>query len=103
MEKTLKEILEKYYLIPKNFIDFKEEIYCSSNMFEQLLQEFSVNEAYQEEKELNHICIVKRKIGKKLSYEQVEQIKNDKRSYRSLAKDYKVSLGTISKIKNNKY
>ncbi|MGL4873323.1 MAG: hypothetical protein ACRC30_01565 [Clostridium sp.] len=49
------------------------------------------------------MCIVKRKTSKKISDEQVEQIKNDNRSYRSLAKDYKVSLETISKIKNNKY
>ena len=34
---------------------------------------------------------------------EVEKIKNDIGSYRSKAKKYKVSIGTISKIMNNKY
>ena len=41
--------------------------------------------------------------GKKLSAEQVKQIKNDTGSYRAKAKKYKLSLGTISKIMNDKY
>ena len=38
-----------------------------------------------------------------LSAEQVEQIKNDTGSYRAKARKYKLSLGTISKIMNDKY
>lgn len=41
--------------------------------------------------------------GKKLSAEQVEQIKNDTGSYRSKAKKYNLSVSTISKIMNDKY
>ena len=41
--------------------------------------------------------------GKKLTKEQVEKIKNDTGSYRAKAKKYKLSLGTISKIMNDKY
>ena len=40
---------------------------------------------------------------KKLTKEQVEIIKNDTGSYRERAKKYKLSLGTISKIMNDKY
>nr|UVX54047.1 MAG: Mitochondrial ribosomal protein subunit L20 [Bacteriophage sp.] len=46
--------------------------------------------------------IVERK-GKKLSDEQVEQIKNDTGSYKAKAEKYKVSVGTISKIMNDQY
>lgn len=35
--------------------------------------------------------------------EEVEIIKNDTGSYRSLAEKYNISIGTIYKIKNNKY
>ena len=41
--------------------------------------------------------------GKKLNNEQVEKIKNDTGSYRAKAKKYNLSIGTISKIMNDKY
>ncbi|MPQ44215.1 hypothetical protein [Clostridium tarantellae] len=103
MEKNLKELLDNYYLIPKNSINFEDEIYCSQDTFEELLNDFSVNEAYEEETDLKNMCIVPRKTGKRLSYGEVEQIKKDNRPYRVIAKDLNISICIISKIKNNKY
>lgn len=101
MEKTLKEFFDNYYIIPKD-ITFINGIDYEEDEVEEFLKELSINDCYDEQT-LKNACIVPRKIGKKLSLEQVEQIKNDKRNYRALAKDYNISLGTISKIKNNIY
>lgn len=85
---SLKEVAEKYYLIPKG-VKAKFEIL---DMFK----------CYSDE-ELKNIYIVKRKTEKKLSDEEVKKIKEFKGSVREKAKRFGVSVGTISKINNDKY
>lgn len=95
---TLEELLEEFTLIPKkaewedknfqNFLDWFSNI-CDAAM----------NEHY----DLKNYCIVKRHIKKKLTNDIVQKIKDDDLPYRQIAKKYKVSIGTVSKIKNNKY
>lgn len=48
-------------------------------------------------------CYIVQRKGKKLTKEQVEIIKNDTGSCRAKAKKYNLSVGTISKIMNDKY
>lgn len=40
---------------------------------------------------------------KKLNKDQVENIIADERNYRAIAKEYNISIGTISTIKNGEY
>lgn len=93
-DKTLKQFFNRFYCIPKDINLTKEQ--------KEFLE--SVNHTPVIENVLNGKdgYIVFRK-GKKLSAEQVKQIKNDTGSYRAKAKKYKLSLGTISKIMNDKY
>lgn len=95
---TLEELLEEFTLIPKqmkfgdkniqNFLD------CFSNVCDEVM-----NETY----DLKNYCIVKRHVEKKLNNDIVQKIKDDDLPYRQIAKKYKISIGTVSKIKNNKY
>ena len=93
-DKTLKQFFNRFYCIPKDINLTKEQ--------KEFLE--SVHHTPVSENVLNGKdgYIVFRK-GKKLSAEQVKQIKNDTGSYRAKAKKYKLSLGTISKIMNDKY
>lgn len=93
-DKTLKQFFNRFYCIPKDINLTKEQ--------KEFLE--SVNHTPVSENVLSGKdgYIVFRK-GKKLSAEQVEQIKNDTGSYRAKAKKYNLSLGTISKIMNDKY
>ena len=93
-DKTLKQFFNRFYCIPKDINLTKEQ--------KEFLE--CVNHTPVSENVLNGKdgYIVFRK-GKKLSAEQVKQIKNDTGSYRAKAKKYKLSLGTISKIMNDKY
>ncbi|TBX13689.1 hypothetical protein [Clostridium perfringens] len=99
---SLKEVAEKYCLIPKgvkyrniNGEDITELVKVG---FENL----DMFECYSDE-ELKNIYIVKRKTEKKLSDEEVKKIKESKGSVREKAKRFGVSVGTISKINNDKY
>ncbi|MPQ45353.1 hypothetical protein [Clostridium tarantellae] len=98
IKEVLKEILEEYHLIPKDTL-FIDGVHYEQDEMEEFLTDLSTNEAYIEEVFIKH----DKRLNKKLTAEQVEQIKNDSRSYRVLAKEYYVATGTISKIKNNKY
>lgn len=93
-DKTLKQFFDRFYCVPKDIDLTKEE--------KEFLER--VNHIPESESVLNgkNGYIVFRK-GKKLSAEEVEIIKNDTGSYRAKAKKYKLSLGTISKIMNDKY
>ncbi|MGL5245063.1 MAG: hypothetical protein ACRC7R_07830 [Sarcina sp.] len=94
IKSVVKEILEDYYIIPKDVL------YEDVEGMEEILKDLNVSEVYEEE--LFHKKEDKRK-SKKLTGEQIEQIINDNRSCRTLAKEYNVCATTISKIKNNKY
>lgn len=93
-DNTIKQFVERFYILPRD------------NSFTEEQRKFlEENSCYISNPIIaagKNGYIVFRK-GKKLSAEQVEQIKNDTGSYRVKAKKYKLSLGTISKIMNNKY
>lgn len=94
-DKTLKQFFDRFYVISK-------DIECTKEQKEFL----AANHLQPIDKNIREGIngyIVRRKNIKKLSSEEVEKIKNDIGSYRSKAKKYKVSIGTISKIMNNKY
>lgn len=93
-DKTLKQFFERFYILPKDIKysddqrDFLEE-----NKFVLIDEEVSNGK---------NGYIVERP-GKKLSKKQQEIIKNDTGTQREKAKKYKVSVGTINKIMNDKY
>ena len=82
-DKTLKQFFNRFYCIPKDINLTKEQ--------KEFLE--SVNHTPVSENVLNGKdgYIVFRK-GKKLSAEQVKQIKNDTGSYRAKAKKYSILL-----------
>lgn len=91
---TLKNFYEYNYVIPK-CVELPEEIrtFLDKRSFELSCEEVANGK---------NGYIVFRPY-KKLTKEQVEEIKNDTGSYRAKAKKYNLSLGTISKIMNDKY
>ena len=91
---TLKNFYEYNYVIPK-CVELPEEI-------RTFLDKNSCKLSCEEVANGKDGYIVFRP-DKKLTKEQVEEIKNDTGSYRARAKKYKLSLGTISKIMNDKY
>lgn len=93
-DNTLKQFFDRFYVIPKDLKWSDEEL--------EFLEKYSFELSDPKVREGKDGYIVERK-GKKLSAEQVEQIKNDTGSYRAKAKKYKLSLGTISKIMNDQY
>lgn len=93
-DNTLKTFFERFFVIPKDLNYTDEEL-----KFLQSL-EFELTDPRIRAGKDGYI--VERK-GKKLSDEEVEIIKNDTGSYRAKAKKYNLSVGTISKIMNDKY
>ena len=93
-DNTIKQFVERFYIFPKD-MDFTEEE-------RKFLEKYSCYISNPIIASGKNGYIVFRK-GKKLSAEQVEQIKNDTGSYRSKAKKYNLSVSNISKIMNDKY
>lgn len=93
-DNTLKQFFDRFYVIPKDLNWNDEEL--------EFLEKYSFELIDPRVRAGKDGYIVERK-GKKLSTEEVEKIKNDIGSYRAKAKKYNLSLGTISKIMNNKY
>ncbi len=93
-DNTLKQFFDRFYVIPKE-LDFEEQEIKTFEKYAFVLSDPKVRAGKDG-------YIVERR-GKKLTNEQVEIIKNDTGSYRSKAKKYNLSLGTISKIMNDKY
>ncbi|MCI7442933.1 MAG: hypothetical protein MSA89_07580 [Clostridium sp.] len=89
--KTLDDLLNKYYVIPK-------VIKLSNNIIKVLEAECIKT------KSRTNINLVKRgKRKKRISSEQQELIRNSNKTNEELSKIYNVSPSTISNIKNNKY
>lgn len=93
-DNTLKQFFERFYVIPKDLNWTDNEL--------DFLNRYSFELSDPRVRAGKDGYIVERK-GKKLSNEEVQIIKNDTGSYRAKAKKYNLSLGTISKIMNNKY
>ena len=89
--KTLDDLLNKYYVIPK--------VNNISNNIIKVLEAECIKA-----KEKTNINLVKRgKRKKRISEEEQELIRNSKKTNEELSKIYNVSASTISNIKNNKY
>ena len=93
-DNTLKTFFERFFVIPKDLNYTDEELKFLRSL------EFELSDPRVRAGKDGYI--VERK-GKKLSAEEVEIIKNDIGSYRAKAKKYNLSVGTISKIMNDKY
>ena len=93
-DNTVKQFVDRFYIIPRD-----------KNFTEQQRKFLEENSCYISDPEIasgKNGYIVQRR-GKKLTNEQVSAIKNDTGSYRAKVKKYNLSLGTISKIMNDKY
>lgn len=91
--KTLRELIENYYLISKDI-----------ELDNDLLSWLEENNQLIEDKILNSINLVKRgRMKKKLTKEQIQEIKQSNKTNAELGKIYNVSASTISAVKNNKY
>lgn len=93
-DNTLKTFFERFFVIPKDLNYTEKELKFLKSL------EFELTDPRVRAGKDGYI--VERK-GKKLSDEEVEIIRNDTGSYRVKAKKYNLSVGTISKIMNNKY
>lgn len=93
-DNTIKQFVDRFYIVPRD-----------SNFTEEERKFLEKNSCHISDPIIaagKNGYIVQRK-GKKLTKEQVKIIKNDTGSYRAKAKKYNLSLGTISKIMNDKY
>lgn len=100
---SLKEVSEKYYLIPKGVKYYNVNSENVTELVEVGLETLDMFENIHDEEYLKNSYIVKRKTEKKLSDEEVKKIKESKGSVREKAERFGLSVGTISKINNNKY
>lgn len=93
-DNTIKQFVDRFYIVPRdrNFTETQRKF----------LERNSCHISDPDIAAGKNAYIVQRR-GKKLTKEQVEKIKNDIGSYRAKAKKYNLSLGTISKIMNDKY
>lgn len=94
-DNTLKSFVSRFYILPRD----KE--YTTEQM--EFLESNCLIPADESVLAGKNGYIVFRLNQKKVSKELQEIIRNDKDSYRKKAKKYGVSIGTISKIMNDKY
>lgn len=99
---TLQELSEEYYLVPKG-IKYENINVSTSEEFERILEDVDQFGDIYDKEYLSSSYIVRQKRGKKLNDEEVKIIKEDKGSVRVKAKKYNISIGTVSKIMNDKY
>lgn len=97
-DNSLKQLLERFYVIPKDYEVISAEDRATLDKYQgQLSNQLVANGE-------NGYIVFRGVKPKKLSQEQIEEIKADSSStQRELAFKYNVSNGTINKIKNNKY
>lgn len=93
-DNTIKQFVERFYIVPRDLNLTEKQ--------RKFLEAISCHISNPVIAAGKNGYIVQRR-GKKLTKEQVEIIKNDTGSYRAKAKKYNLSLGTISKIMNDKY
>lgn len=93
--KTIDELLEYYYIIPKVIeIDNYKDL-----DIKELLEQITLKVRGK-----TNLNIVKRgRMKKKLNKKQIEEIKASNKTNAELGKIYGVSPSTISAVKNNKY
>lgn len=91
----------KFYSAEKLVIVSKE-LYLEIKEFLNYKKDFKEYLEYKEEL-IKYKNSCRKKVKPRIVQEIKERYKKEKTSYRKLAKHYKVSIGTISKIINNKY
>lgn len=89
---TIKELQDNFYIIPK-------DIKLSTELFIWLEE----NNSFIDKELLNSNIVKRGKMKKKLSNEQIQEIKLSNKTNAELGKIYNVSASTISAVKNNKY
>lgn len=99
---SLKELSKEYYLFPKNVEYYDQNEVKINEHVDPLLEILDLFENISDDN-LKKYYIVKRKTGKKLNAKQVKEIKESKGTVREKSEKFGVSMGTISKINNNKY
>ena len=93
--KTIDELLEYYYLIPK-IVEIDN--YKDLNI-RDVLEQITLKTRGK-----TNLNIVRRgRMKKKLNEKQIEEIKQSNKTNAELGKIYNVSASTISAVKNNKY
>lgn len=98
-DKTLKQMVERYYIIPREPIG-----YNFTEQEKEFLQSKALFPSAPEVKEgLNGYIVFRGKRPKKLNNEQIQEIQESTLSYRKLAEIYGISIGTISRVKKGKY
>ncbi|MDO5040113.1 helix-turn-helix domain-containing protein [Clostridium sp.] len=98
-DKSLKQFFQRFYILPK-----KPNSYNYTNKELEILKLRSLKPTCKEVKQgLNGYIVFRGVKNKKLTEQQVKDIQNSNLSQRKLAKEYNVSVGTINRVKNNKY
>lgn len=97
--KSLKQFFERFFVLPKNPKEYK---YTKEEL--NMLKLRTLKPICDEVKQgLNGYIVFRGVKNKKLTEQQVKEIQDSNLSQRKLAEKYKVSVGTINKVKNNKY
>lgn len=91
----------KFYSAEKLVIVSKE-LYLETKEFLNYKNDFNEYMEYKEEF-IKYKNSCRKKVNPRIVQDIKERYKKEKTSYRKLAKHYKISIGTISKIINNKY
>ena len=95
-DNTLKQFFDRFYVIAK------DEEYTSDQL--EFLKQKTIYPTNDEVREGKDGFIVFRGTKKKiLTEEQCKEIRESDLTQMELSKKYKVSIGTINKVKNNKY
>lgn len=95
-DNTLKQFFDRFYVIPKNGEYTEEQI--------EFLNQKAIYPANDKVREGKDGYLIFRGRKKKvLTEEQCKEIRESNLTQMQLAKQYKVSIGTINKVKNNKY
>lgn len=96
-DNTLKQFFDRFYVIPKEDGDYTNEQI-------EFLKQKTIHLMNNEVKTGRDGFIVFRGTKKKvLTEEQCNEIRESNLTQMELSKQYKVSIGTINKVKNNKY
>lgn len=95
----VEHFFQRFYVIPKdiNLNDVKP-----GTTIKEFLELHSLNIVNEEIKQKTYI-VMQGKKPKRLNQEQIQIIKDSDKSQRALAKEFNCSVGTINKVKNNKY
>ena len=96
-DNTLKQLFDRFYIIPKG-----DKAYTNEQI--EFLKQKTIHLIHDEVKEGRNGFIVFRGTKKKiLTEDQCKEIRESDLTQMELSKQYKVSIGTINKVKNNKY